>query len=1042
MTEQISISVVGANQQTQQLLNILQKGQANVNLVATSGNQQGSTSASSARSTGGVAFSSNGPLQGGSAGSAVTIATNQAPAPPSGPTRSGGESELFGKFFKQLSAERIIEKAFEGVSEAGKEVVAIFGEVVHAGKEFQESLLAVAASLSQTTNVIDTRTGQKANLSDTVRFNEQAAKQFQIAGRSRLAPLGITGAPEAALISSVQAGFSARGIQLTPETVAKVAARLGAVAKVVNPALLDNIPNIRRDVEDVSANNPRAASTSLGSAIRGTGVFQALRAAKSDEEVSRAADLLKGYEEALKNSNLAIQSETRIRGTLIAAESEVGSRFLDELSPGLKKFAQDLEASSASLTKSFGDLAAEVGKVAGGVFEELGKLLKSVSPQVRQGVEATRGTIEGFRTGKVDSSFIPALGSALAGNKLFQIAAGPHGSKLPLIFSALGIDSNLGSAALAGQGVEDIQAEIAKAAEAKKASTLKSQGSPQAVLGNIFTQSGVAIEDQSKLSEARERLLPGEKISRLEEAFSNPILAGTRELRDKTGVIREAQANARQEQFDQFRKGTSFGSGANVAAQEANVGFQQGERGQLLNRLVEAQKNLAAEEKESGNESERYLTLKRETLKIEQELQENTAETVRALDGQVSAQEQLIGLKKSAVGGVGAGRDIQRNRIEAFGLNDEVNSRIGQIGILSQDRLSATGERRAVIEQELQVRELELEALLVRKDDLNREEQILQLRKQIETVDTESLGGQRLVAKNQVEERIISQNLDQRAPQLAQTLRDRAATDSQIRELSATADIQRASEQYANTLASLKDKSADLADSLIKGKQAMEDFSRVTELNVAAANDKVRAAGSDLEAAGGIAFGSPLFDKSDFEKRREAQLKLDQAKAERDRIADPFQQNRDSDRLGRNQAATQRAIDNIPGEIRDVNLAYLKSLQEAKTQFSDTSGALTNFSKSVTDVTEQIKALAGVLKGDSRIPLKPDSLDTKPTVAGTKLPPGTKAGAKEAIANPQGQAVGSFDSSTGTALLNALAGIPQAVAQGTRDGFNSVTGTA
>lgn len=290
----------------------------------------------------------------------------------------GGPGALVGSV-----AGQVITRAF---AENLEKVTATLEKLADAGLVFQRSILGIASVLQNNTQVFN-QAGNPASLTTSLAFQQRQAEQIQLAARSRLAPIGITGEKEATLVQGITTALGQRGITANANQTSNIAERIGATVLAQRPQLLENPTLFLRDVQDVFSGGPQAQRTLLSQIIRPS--LQGIINAQSAEDIDKATQSLQGFVEAVKNSDNAAVQLNRLSGAIDLLQTSAGSDFISSLTPAFKALADAL--GDPKLKDALTTLGKTLGTELSGVLIEGSKHISGVVGVINQLNDALAG---------------------------------------------------------------------------------------------------------------------------------------------------------------------------------------------------------------------------------------------------------------------------------------------------------------------------------------------------------------------------------------------------------------------------------------------------------------------------------------------------------------------------------------------------------------------------------------------------------------------------------------------------------------------------
>ena len=277
----------------------------------------------------------------------------------------------------------IIQKAGDFADRVFENAANALRTAAEAGLEFQRSVIGVASIFQASTKIVGPG-GQDLSIPQQLAFQEQRARGLQVSGRQRLAPLGISGNTEVALLRAITAGASRRG-GLGNSQILDLAEGLGAAAQSLTPEILSNPSILSRDIRDIITGSPNASRTLLGSAL-GPDLIKQISTATTPEDFNRINEALKGFVDTLKNSGDAVISFNKISAVAQNSLTSLGDALLRGLQPALKKLADAVTSEEFQKgATQFSDHIFNIAKVVGnsaifiaGAFKNLSDFLNRI----------------------------------------------------------------------------------------------------------------------------------------------------------------------------------------------------------------------------------------------------------------------------------------------------------------------------------------------------------------------------------------------------------------------------------------------------------------------------------------------------------------------------------------------------------------------------------------------------------------------------------------------------------------------------------------
>lgn len=338
-----------------------------------------------------------------------------------GSSRLGSGGAVLGSTITQAVIGGIVDplkEAFHVISE----------EIKGAGLAFERSILGISSiGLANTTFVGSS--GQSLPVGQQLNLQSKRAQEIQLKSRAKLLPQGIAGQTESTFVQGVVSALSQRGLNPTADQVAEISSLLGGAIQTQRPGLLDNTQLLLRDVQDVLGGGPQASRTILSQLIRPA--LGGLKSARSAEDIVSAlkAGGLGAFREAATKSDNPAALFQRLEGSVDLLKTNAGIKFLDALTPSLKKLLDTLNSESDSgkkitkaaedIGKAFGDIAGAFVSLQTAAIKALPSLINLVDKLKEAGGQASDLGPEGLAlvgaAGAAGVLSIPTIGAAGAG---------------------------------------------------------------------------------------------------------------------------------------------------------------------------------------------------------------------------------------------------------------------------------------------------------------------------------------------------------------------------------------------------------------------------------------------------------------------------------------------------------------------------------------------------------------------------------------------------------------------------------------------------
>jgi hypothetical protein len=369
----------------------------------------------------------------------------------------GGAGALVGSTITQFLGNSV-----GGGIEKAKEVAEILKE---AGLAFERSIVGITAIGQSNTDVVS-KSGGVVSLSEGLKFQSARAKEIQLAARSKLLPIGIAGQTESTFVQGIVSALSQRGLQGTPQQVARLAELIGGAIQTQRPSLLENTTLLLRDIQDVLGGGPLAQRTVLSQLVRPALTGNAN--AKTTEQVVAAFETLNKFPQVASNLDNPVVTLNKLEGALDNLRTAGGVEVLNALTPAFKELFEVLSKQETidavkSVGESVGQFAslfikAKVNAVdfGQGFINNVINPLKDAGPQLLQfagGLAAvaavtigtTKGLTRGGAVGSLKGGQAALLAASFARNRT---ASGEDRATSADIAKILGISAPLKSDAL------------------------------------------------------------------------------------------------------------------------------------------------------------------------------------------------------------------------------------------------------------------------------------------------------------------------------------------------------------------------------------------------------------------------------------------------------------------------------------------------------------------------------------------------------------------------------------------------------------------
>lgn len=269
-----------------------------------------------------------------------------------GASIGGSSGGLLGSTITQTLTNSInlLRFEFDRLAETAKE----------AGLAFERSILGISA-VNQANTIVTSKNGVEVPTSVEFAFQAAKAKEIQLTAREKLLPLGIAGQTEATFVQGITSALAQRGIQGTPQQIARIAELIGGAIQSQRPSLLENPTLLLRDIQDVLGGGPLAQRTVLSQLIKpafGAG----LQRAKSGGELVTSLESLSAYPEIATGLDNPIVAINKFQGALDNLNTAIGTSFLDAVIPAIKNFTEVLQdPDTKKAGETLGTLAGQLG---------------------------------------------------------------------------------------------------------------------------------------------------------------------------------------------------------------------------------------------------------------------------------------------------------------------------------------------------------------------------------------------------------------------------------------------------------------------------------------------------------------------------------------------------------------------------------------------------------------------------------------------------------------------------------------------------------
>lgn len=904
-----------------------------------------------------------------------------------GATLGGAAGGAGGAFLGSALAQGavgLIEKLF-GTITGGLERAA------EAGLTFQKSINAVTAVLSASSGVFNTATGRLATPQESFKFQQFRAKQIQTAARSALAEVGIAGEPESILVQSLVSGLGQRGLQFGAQDIATLAQRLGSTIQLVNPGILQNESQLRRDILDITLGLPQARRTSVGAILGEEGV-KAFAKSGDIGEILKRTNRLEAFSDILKNrenANAPVLLQT-IQSEISVITQNIGNALLEGLLPALRELANVL--SDPSTLKGVEDFARGMGQLVSGLVQAASAIGKLFSILGLSGKSNENVSVEKQRADaalSLSNPFAGPLGAFggvgdVIGQFRFLSGLGRFG-RIEQERKEAEEAARIGANNKAFQGVGDFTkatlAQLGISSEEARVGIFENVG-PEVALGRLNRAIGGLPSRQLRQGET-------ELTRQLAEAKLKDVRAG-----QGTEAFQELQKG--------ILEGTPLGEATRLQEKSRLVDANQVEA--ALANLRAAFSSLKDVAKTGDDVADEIARLEQAETNLLAARKEQISTVLSAIEAEKKRTEALVSTldtftfagQKLALGErVRSARDIQT---VAGGRLSEIGTNISNL----QDQLkTATGPDKDRLERDLTQQQQSREAFLLQR-------------------------GQALVSQRgaEREQQILPFQEAGANIQLEQNIRSLA--DS-------TQNAQLAFDQ--------------LADSVKGAQRSIEDFSNETELRSLEREDQLSALAQQISAKGGrvplealtddnlknqLAFEGPEFSGGD-QSREARQVRILQERFKSlSRRADPK-------RVAEEEAATGRRLESglkeaqiaerdFPLKLAEQQNNLKESIVQLQQKFADTPNILNQFEGSILKTNAALGSLTTAfetaaikiteLVGGGK--KSPDSKDTSPEDKNKdlRIKPHKKGSEESSTPNRFTGAFADFDVSAAKGLKN------------------------
>lgn len=288
-----------------------------------------------------------------------------------------------------LGGAALVSTVFDKVVSSGEALAEKLIGAAEAGLRFEDSVKGVAAIYDAQTHVVNDQ-GQRVTGLQAVTFQEKQAREVQLQARGELSKIGISGDKESLLVQSIVAGAASRGIVLTPEQVTTLSARIGGAVQSLRPELTNNPGRFRAEVEDYFTGQ-RSSLTSILKPFAPD-----LAKATSGEDFIKRSEGLKSFPDFLQETNSPAQAIQNLSAAFDQLNTVFGDELLKGLVPGIKSLTEvlrdpDTVKNAQALGKVIGELGSKFAQGAAELLKILNKFNDkgpSGKTGVQKGIEA------------------------------------------------------------------------------------------------------------------------------------------------------------------------------------------------------------------------------------------------------------------------------------------------------------------------------------------------------------------------------------------------------------------------------------------------------------------------------------------------------------------------------------------------------------------------------------------------------------------------------------------------------------------------------
>jgi len=338
---------------------------------------------------------------------------------------------LLGSTIGSVVTEGII-KNFEKLAEALR-------SAAESGLEFERSITSLAAVFQSTSRA--TLNGKELNPIDSQRFFQGRSANLLKSAQARLVPLGIGSQSVGTAASALGESLSQTGADFTDEQFLNVLIPVLSAIATINPGILENPTQLRRDILDRTIGRNTAFKAAIGGLAPGF-----FRPTGSIDDILSGISGLNVFPEALRNSPLPAQQLNRISGFASNIETQSATTFLEQAAPGFKAIADaltdpKLQDSIVELAKDFGEITDKILEMVSnalpGFITALDNTIKEVIKLINLlrkhpietesalgGVGVVGGGIAGAGGGALIGGILGGLGGLLFGQPILGAQAG------------------------------------------------------------------------------------------------------------------------------------------------------------------------------------------------------------------------------------------------------------------------------------------------------------------------------------------------------------------------------------------------------------------------------------------------------------------------------------------------------------------------------------------------------------------------------------------------------------------------------------------